>query len=164
MACCGIIPACAGNTPSAGSVPRSCRDHPRVCGEHFFLFFGRVVLWGSSPRVRGTPLLSWRGSRLRGIIPACAGNTFPRRARSMPYRDHPRVCGEHNGILVEDSPHKGSSPRVRGTRSSCCRAACGSGIIPACAGNTGREILGRADGRDHPRVCGEHLCCSVLTV
>ena len=32
-----------------------------------------------------------------------------------------------------------------------------TGIIPAYAGNTVREILGRADRRDHPRICGEHL-------
>ena len=31
------------------------------------------------------------------------------------------------------------------------------GIIPAYAGSTNRPIPNRFAGRDHPRVCGEHL-------
>ena len=50
----------------------------------------------------------------------------------------------------------GSSPRVRGTLLALCGLLVGSGIIPACAGNTtpSRRRFGRP--RDHPRVCGEH--------
>ena len=32
------------------------------------------------------------------------------------------------------------------------------GIIPACAGSTHHESDGADDERDHPRMCGEHLC------
>ena len=54
-------------------------------------------------------------------------------------------------------PTQGSSPRMRGTRRA---GACGSdrpGIIPAYAGNTGRNVGNHELPRDHPRVCGEHV-------
>ena len=31
-----------------------------------------------------------------------------------------------------------------------------AGIIPAYAGNTTVRVISAQDGRDHPRVCGEH--------
>ena len=91
-----------------------------------------------------------------GIIPACAGNTLGAMLYRPPPRDHPRVCGEHEGMQDDGYKAKGSSPRVRGTRYALRAARLGQGIIPACAGNTrGGPSSGEA-GRDHPRVCGEH--------
>ena len=58
-------------------------------------------------------------------------------------------------------PTQGSSPRMRGTRRA---GACGSdrpGIIPAYAGNTGRNVGNHELPRDHPRVCGEHTCSAL---
>ena len=51
----GIIPACAGNTPRCSTCGWPDRDHPRVCGEHSMVYGRVAVVWGSSPRVRGTP-------------------------------------------------------------------------------------------------------------
>ena len=51
----------------------------------------------------------------------------------------------------------GSSPRVRGTRGDEGLHELVGGIIPACAGNTGRRVPAVRGGRDHPRVCGEHF-------
>ena len=51
----GIIPACAGNTCARALCRPCCRDHPRVCGEHVPSPHSPEWLWGSSPRVRGTP-------------------------------------------------------------------------------------------------------------
>ena len=92
-----------------------------------------------------------------GIIPACAGNTFCLRCYSIPFRDHPRVCGEHPVFAKCARKGAGSSPRVRGTRvDNPLRLRC-HGIIPACAGNTKTIIKSFGFSRDHPRVCGEHF-------
>ena len=72
----GIIPACAGNTSRSARRPRHPRDHPRVCGEHLRMRNNLSGDSGSSPRVRGTLLVMGRVNILRGIIPACAGNTL----------------------------------------------------------------------------------------
>ena len=90
----GIIPAYAGNTGVIDLTGQRFEDHPRVCGEHSHELEHVVALQGSSPRMRGTPVLlcvcSFVGSspRMRGthdgmyeyrchlgIIPAYAGNT-----------------------------------------------------------------------------------------
>ena len=51
----------------------------------------------------------------------------------------------------------GSPPRVRGT-AHVVEDSCGVvGIIPACAGNSGRRGPCSTSARDHPRVCGEQF-------
>ena len=111
----GIIPACAGNTAASSATEAKGSDHPRVCGEHFVAEVVGECFQGSSPRVRGTLLSGAEHDAAPGIIPACAGNTRPRRARRALRRDHPRVCGEHSGTLAFIGSLAGSSPRVRGT-------------------------------------------------
>ena len=91
----GIIPAYAGSTaspccPAAASRdhPRVCgehgpsdtgavylRDHPRVCGEHIVAAVFAAMVEGSSPRMRGAPLLVGARDGGEGIIPAYAGST-----------------------------------------------------------------------------------------
>ena len=153
---CGIIPACAGNTPC--SKTSACRswDHPRVCGEHFRGRRRRHHGRGSSPRVRGTPAVPETLLHPAGIIPACAGNTISSKASWMARRDHPRVCGEHVITSANKAEASGSSPRVRGTLRIVRRFSTCQGIIPACAGNTGRSSCAAPGLGDHPRVCGEH--------
>ena len=53
----------------------------------------------------------------------------------------------------------GSSPRVRGTPHGVFGGLRIGGIIPACAGNTTRQLIESLTERDHPRVCGEHRLC-----
>ena len=132
----GIIPAYAGNTPYRLCGCGCDWDHPRVCGEHHITSIMVHLSWGSSPRMRGTPLLMI--SRLRLI------------------RDHPRVCGEHPSRIFRELSVSGSSPRMRGTPNGSIQSADYAGIIPAYAGNTLHKILGGELVRDHPRVCGEH--------
>ena len=91
----GIIPACAGNTYDRSMIQVDNADHPRVCGEHLSSLFVVFERMGSSPRVRGTRTRLLHGADLRGIIPACAGNTRCRLPRAARWWDHPRVCGEH---------------------------------------------------------------------
>ena len=152
----GIIPACAGNTPEARKFRDIPGDHPRVCGEHFGGLKDKVLGVGSSPRVRGTRTRLLHGADLRGIIPACAGNTFRLCSSSSSAWDHPRVCGEHEPGSYTARIFEGSSPRVRGTPDAVCRELRGGGIIPACAGNTFRPRSLFDNAWDHPRVCGEH--------
>ena len=153
----GIIPAYAGNTDVHFVLHLLVGDHPRVCGEHTNappIFEMRV---GSSPRMRGTPQAQSRLLPHGGIIPAYAGNT----PRPVPLwsrgRDHPRVCGEHPRRMGVRHVRGGSSPRMRGTLALRPAARGVGGIIPAYAGNTIHRRICKHHGRDHPRVCGEHM-------
>ena len=172
-----IIPAYAGSTTSDGATVGPTEDHPRVCGEHARHRRHRRQCLGSSPRMRGAPVAkrvhaalggiipayagstpstlyshAWRG----GIIPAYAGSTSWTRWRSCRAADHPRVCGEHNGIFCTAFYISGSSPRMRGAQCANLTSPFMAGIIPAYAGSTIRRLAGSASARDHPRVCGEH--------
>ena len=53
----GIIPAYAGNTCGIVHMANDTRDHPRVCGEHCLIVAVSHVIPGSSPRMRGTPIV-----------------------------------------------------------------------------------------------------------
>ena len=92
----GIIPACAGNTTAPNGAARRSRDHPRVRGEHEVIDLLEQREEGSSPRARGTRFGQRQRCWVRGIIPACAGNTFPVMTSGLASRDHPRVRGEHS--------------------------------------------------------------------
>ena len=152
----GIIPACAGNTASWTSTSTRCWDHPRVRGEHRRFAVETWLDTGSSPRARGTRLcpicfpMCWR------IIPACAGNTRRVTTTRVSARDHPRVRGEHAHVILGNAFLGGSSPRARGTPQVLPEPAGGTGIIPACAGNTAPSARPLPRCRDHPRVRGEH--------
>ena len=111
----GIIPAYAGNTNDRTPIYRMRRDHPRVCGEHRKRPEGQTAARGSSPRMRGTHASRMISARVKGIIPAYAGNTrIATCIASCPW-DHPRVCGEHTLGKIVRSHLRGSSPRMRGT-------------------------------------------------
>ena len=135
----GIIPACAGNTPPTSRSTSYTGDHPRMCGEHMNQLNTIGSGAGSSPHVRGTRPLASNRCKGGGIIPACAGNTRCRWTASWPNRDHPRMCGEHRIKTGEKIENQGSSPHVRGTPVAAFEAVGPCGIIPACAGNTGRS-------------------------
>ena len=155
-----IIPAHAGNTSGSARCGSSRTDHPRTCGEHHFPVgipahglgssphmrgthheAGEHALRraGSSPHMRGTHRRRLYGSLQTGIIPAHAGNTFPRRSVRPVPRDHPRTCGEHGRQKYIDNLSRGSSPHMRGTRSLWGVSRLPLGIIPAHAGNTARS-------------------------
>ena len=189
---CGERPLAPGKAaPVAGSSPRvrgtlrrglrlrlRLRVHPRVCGERDANRLHGPRRAGSSPRVRGTP--PGRGPSLGRcrFIPACAGNAPQPRSGSRPAPVHPRVCGERGVRPVLVLGHRGSSPRVRGTRRTrgrlnarrrfipacagnaprrgrTCRSA--GRFIPACAGNACSSASATAPPPVHPRVCGERL-------
>ena len=166
-AAAGIIPAYAGNTCRPRRPWTWDWDHPRVCGEHLFSGLCLAFRLGSSPRMRGTRSYDPRRVCRPGIIPAYAGNTYARSIVTVIFRDHPRVCGEHNMRRAGLAVNQGSSPRMRGTLRFHEDGSASLGIIPAYAGNTCTMFLNLPLLRDHPRVCGEHLCpnclCTALT-
>ena len=67
------------------------------------------------------------------------------------------MCGEHEKILLYGDAIPGSSPHVRGARGRTSFPSRFQGIIPACAGSTGRGSCAWCPPRDHPRMCGEHF-------
>ena len=111
---------------------------------------------GSSPQVRGSQDASPYVSRVDGIIPAGAGLTSSKALRVRNFRDHPRRCGAHAGLLIVVSQMIGSSPQVRGSPLSHTYPCTRPGIIPAGAGLTLIEISYHISCRDHPRRCGAH--------
>ena len=91
---------------------------------------------GSSPRMRGSPLISPCIRVGQGIIPAHAGLTRLLISTLCRMRDHPRACGAHDRRWTLEQSRQGSSPRMRGSRWLPCGFRCRLGIIPAHAGLT----------------------------
>ena len=116
------------------------------------------VLWGLSPRVRGSRLTKGsvkhvgglsprvRGSLehtvlccvLTGSIPACAGEPSQKRMRLRPHRVYPRVCGGASIKCPASAVLPGLSPRVRGSLLWRKTETSKTGSIPACAGEPER--------------------------
>ena len=159
----GIIPACAGSTCPSRPSAATAGDHPRMCGEHRICCQSCKISTGSSPHVRGALVQDFLQGLSTGIIPACAGSTVSWRIRRPPCRDHPRMCGEHNGWKDKAALYLGSSPHVRGAQRLERQSCSLSGIIPACAGSTFVIVYPPRFSRDHPRMCGEHLWMQAST-
>ena len=66
------------------------------------------------------------------------------------------MCGEHDLIDKYASRIDGSSPHVRGTPFLRGASLIYGRFIPACAGNTSKDLQGAAGCAVHPRMCGEH--------
>ena len=110
----GITPACAGTTPAEVILMLALGDHPRMCGDHIKKRLNRVDRTGSPPHVRGPRSHKKKGEESSGITPACAGTTDTVFNVWQFIRDHPRMCGDHKGLISWPDPHSGSPPHVRG--------------------------------------------------
>ena len=152
-----FIPACAGNGATVDGMIGPVPVHPRVCGERAEGQVGALVEDGSSPRVRGTVLVTTRWHEDDRFIPACAGNGCPGSGGSSAEPVHPRVCGERRAGPAGLEFVDGSSPRVRGTAADRTGHARPRRFIPACAGNGSFSGPWRRSSAVHPRVCGERL-------
>ena len=155
---CRFIPAFAGNTLFVIVRIAFCAVHPRVCGEHMIHGNMDPTKFGSSPRLRGTLLISSNAGSLRRFIPAFAGNTRTPAKSAASMAVHPRVCGEHEALRNGSPDIYGSSPRLRGTHTPRFRSRSASRFIPAFAGNTKHLQVSNSPAPVHPRVCGEHSC------
>ena len=152
----GIIPAHAGLTPDALVLIPAVRDHPRACGAHINVTLRSDAAEGSSPRMRGSPVMVLCMQLLTGIIPAHAGLTPGAICYACAPWDHPRACGAHLMSNKQKKVVKGSSPRMRGSLTVVVAAAYDEGIIPAHAGLTKSATSFCVIPRDHPRACGAH--------
>ena len=78
-----IIPAHAGQTNANRMRHLIKKDHPRACGANSFFLTWFILLYGSSPRMRGKR--SWPPSlrHRRRIIPAHAGQTVRFYAKTL---------------------------------------------------------------------------------
>ena len=157
IAASGLIPACAGKTDGFTRTQTKIEAHPRVCGENIVFPDQKPPPHGSSPRVRGKPVVNLIAGLCQGLIPACAGKTLTRRLKSTGTWAHPRVCGENFSRGVEQVPAAGSSPRVRGKLSFRALSERSGGLIPACAGKTFDSTARALCAEAHPRVCGENF-------
>ena len=131
-----FIPASAGNTQFRNSPATITPVHPRERGEHDRLWLAAAVVFGSSPRARGTLPLEfprWWQSR---FIPASAGNTTQDVPTPEDPSVHPRERGEHTGLTPTTTGTSGSSPRARGTLMDREAFFSVNRFIPASAGNT----------------------------
>ena len=126
-----------------------------MCGEKKLADFDEDSGKGSPPRMRGKVAPMRPRIAPPGITPACAGKRSLPSEKRNPVGDHPRVCGEKNGICRAKVPHLGSPPRVRGKGFLHFAHKMLEGITPAYAGKSKTSAAGCPGCRDHPRVCGE---------
>ena len=139
---------------------------------------------GSPPRVRGKRGENEQRGHLYGITPACAGKPKCGRQTAGLMWDYPRACGENGAERVALYGCKGSPPRmrenleghgagrqiaespprVRGKRPPNAMPINAPGITPACAGKTRAAEVTAVGGEDHPRVCGENVLLTSVTL
>ena len=132
----GITPACAGNTSCSVSPSTNAWDHPRLRGEYSVKLHNEVEITGSPPLARGILIWNQKLSSKLGITPACAGNTLTIPTfKTFPW-DHPRLRGEYFSTGLRLRTSTGSPPLARGIPIFHSMPDVGSGITPACAGNT----------------------------
>ena len=147
---------CGEHAPSRAYAPNVDGSSPRLRGAHHRCRYRvggfRIIpasagstrrrAWmvkahhGSSPRLRGARRMSQIEGNDRGIIPASAGSTRTPTLKRTESADHPRVCGEHPPAAGDAITIGGSSPRLRGARTSSPRVSRMQRIIPASAGST----------------------------
>ena len=111
-----LIPAGAGKTHVQQPWLILEAAHPRRCGENEPANKVAPVVDGSSPQVRGKPLLRLSSLRLLRLIPAGAGKTADEGHSLRAAEAHPRRCGENGFSEKSYGGSHGSSPQVRGKR------------------------------------------------
>ena len=153
----GLIPAHAGKTIARSAGGMRAWAHPRSRGENSFDHQHARGREGSSPLTRGKREAETGERVLGGLIPAHAGKTRWRRARSPPRKAHPRSRGENAQGRGHSPASGGSSPLTRGKLLHSRWGHGREGLIPAHAGKTdGPERMTRPR-RAHPRSRGENF-------
>ena len=151
-----LIPAHAGKTLVLETPVPVPGAHPRSRGENVStpILFAQEV--GSSPLTRGKPDNSQIRALSRGLIPAHAGKTSPRRNCQDCKPAHPRSRGENVEASAGGRVSRGSSPLTRGKRTTCGTTHPASRLIPAHAGKTRTTAPVALMSSAHPRSRGEN--------
>ena len=150
----GLIPAGAGQTVRGGSGEGKVWAHPRGCGADFHRMLWTIDDLGSSPRVRGRPVVGRARRAGAGLIPAGAGQT-PKAQESATHRGaHPRGCGADRSSHLRECAFHGSSPQVRGRPDGVLREKAVERLIPAGAGQTTHHPGRGTSAGAHLRGCG----------
>ena len=166
-----VTPAYAGKTVLIVSTTLLMVSHPRVCGEDRVCASDFRRRNGSPPRMRGRRQRLPPRDRRHGITPAYAGKTKYALRDASRRADHPRVCGERQGLAHEFQRRSGSPPRVRGALAGVDHRRIFRRITPAYAGKVTPDDVNEFGVTDHPRVCGEGYrppeksitnCCELL--
>ena len=108
------IPACAGQPHRGDQGLGKGPVYPRVCGATGCDEENACDTEGLSPRVRGNPGRRRSLRRIRGSIPACAGQPRYGSDTVKLFRVYPRVCGATTLRCRRELSVPGLSPRVRG--------------------------------------------------
>ena len=90
------------------------------------------------------------------ITPADAGKTMCGDCSDLAVGDHPRGCGENDGVPANFDDEAGSPPRMRGKQPPRLRPCAVQRITPADAGKTTSSKTAGRQPWDHPRGCGEN--------
>ena len=114
----------------------------------------QLAFKGLSPRPRGNPVVLRDLGRLRGPIPASAGEPFFGIAMSSPLRAYPRVRGGTASHRGHAQASRGLSPRPRGNLRASVHHLIRHGPIPASAGEPFPTALSIFALRAYPRVRG----------
>ena len=138
------------------SVVSSPRAHPRSRGENIDGFVSGIKSAGSSPLTRGKHPLHMGMVVCIRLIPAHAGKTQARIARSRTRTAHPRSRGENGDTLRQGIALLGSSPLTRGKPASGEDRRRRAGLIPAHAGKTVGDGVHCLSPSAHPRSRGEN--------
>ena len=158
----GITPACAGKSQSPRGLRPHSGDHPRVCGEKTLMRLVLFAVLGSPPRMRGKDGVNDSAQAVTGITPACAGKRAASAREAYFIWDHPRVCGEKSCMRKPTAWVMGSPPRMRGKVNGGTQLLARHRITPAYAGKRLWPSSCDTRGWDHPRVCGEKMCCTAI--
>ena len=89
------------------------------------------------------------------ITPAYAGKSFRSNRPKVAAQDHPRLCGEKDGMRRLWRRGVGSPPPMRGKALGRQLPEDAIRITPAYAGKRSRKKQTVRESQDHPRLCGE---------
>ena len=135
-------PRVCGEKRRSAERQRRLSDHPRMCGEKAWVGESKSNETGSPPHVRGKGSRESIANGDGGITPACAGKSVQ--------------------TLLYTDVQKGSPPHVRGKGCLPALAFGHVGITPACAGKRRPDNGQKNKSGDHPRMCGEKYCCTLI--
>ena len=148
------IPAYAGEPAFILPTVRCTEVYPRVCGGTVTAATSTGSGVGLSPRMRGNLRRRYVVQRIRGSIPAYAGEPPGGLVSSRQGKVYPRVCGGTTAGRTGGAGNGGLSPRMRGNQPPAHNHIGTEGSIPAYAGEPSQSQSNMALTMVYPRVCG----------